>query len=64
MIDCAGLGNSGCDGGDICLLLDWLYFTNQAVEKEKQYPLQLTDGVCKAKKNTTGVRVKTFTCDE
>ncbi|XP_075982157.1 cathepsin O-like [Anticarsia gemmatalis] len=64
VIDCAGLGNSGCAGGDICLLLDWLLITNTPVEKETEYPLRLTDGLCKAKKNTTGVMVQSFTCDD
>ncbi|KAI5630969.1 papain family cysteine protease domain-containing protein [Phthorimaea operculella] len=65
VIDCAGLGNSGCAGGDICLLLDWLSITNSPVETDKQYPLKLIDGACKLpKKNTTGVRVETFTCDD
>ncbi|CAH0397070.1 unnamed protein product [Chilo suppressalis] len=64
VIDCARLGNQGCSGGDICLLLDWLMITNTPVEVEKDYPLQLTNGVCKAKKNTTGVRVTSFTCDD
>ncbi|KAJ0172569.1 hypothetical protein K1T71_011708 [Dendrolimus kikuchii] len=64
VIDCAGLGNSGCLGGDICLLLDWLQLTHTAVEKEKEYPLKLMDGVCKTNKNATGVRVSTFTCDD
>nr|XP_049697307.1 cathepsin O [Helicoverpa armigera] len=63
-IDCAGLGNSGCAGGDICLLLDWLTMTDTAIPTEAEYPLRLTDGVCKAKKNSTGVKVKTFTCDD
>ncbi|CAH2087834.1 unnamed protein product [Euphydryas editha] len=64
VIDCAGLGNSGCLGGDICLLLDWLMISDTAVQLDKEYPLQLTDGVCKKKDNATGVRVKTFTCDD
>lgn len=64
VIDCAGLGNLGCAGGDICLLLDWLVMTDAVVEKEAEYPLRLTDGACKANKNTTGVKVKTFTCDD
>lgn len=63
VIDCAGLGNSGCAGGDICLLLDWLTLTKTPMEKESEYPLSLTDGFCKAKKNVTGVEVQTFTCD-
>ncbi|CAF4762594.1 unnamed protein product [Pieris macdunnoughi] len=64
VIDCAGLGNSGCAGGDICLLLDWLTMTKAVVETDKEYPLKLTNGACVLNKNATGVRVKSFTCDD
>ncbi|CAG4990425.1 unnamed protein product [Colias eurytheme] len=64
VIDCAGLGNSGCAGGDICLLLDWLLMTNTAVASDKEYPLKLMNGVCAVNANATGVRVKKFTCDD
>ncbi|KAJ8720870.1 hypothetical protein PYW08_006335 [Mythimna loreyi] len=63
-IDCAGLGNSGCAGGDICLLLDWLTMTDSVIEKETEYPLRNSDGACRAKKNSTGVKVQSFTCDD
>ncbi|KAL0879596.1 hypothetical protein ABMA27_003322 [Loxostege sticticalis] len=63
-IDCAVLGNAGCAGGDICLLLDWLLLTKMPVERDVDYPLRLMNGVCKAKKNATGVRVSSFTCDD
>ncbi|XP_045778492.1 cathepsin O-like isoform X1 [Maniola jurtina] len=63
-IDCAGLGNVGCSGGDICLLLDWLLLTDTAVQVDTEYPLRLTNGVCQKKTNATGVRVKKFTCDD
>ncbi|XP_068623203.1 cathepsin O-like [Battus philenor] len=62
-IDCAGLGNNGCEGGDICLLLDWLMITNTPVQPEKDYPLKLKDGKCKSNSSSTGVRVDSFTCD-
>ncbi|XP_064292678.1 cathepsin O-like [Plodia interpunctella] len=64
MIDCAGLGNSGCAGGDICLLLDWLLLSGAALQVDAEYPLRLTDGACRAKRNATGVRVASFTCDD
>ncbi|XP_047539043.1 cathepsin O-like [Vanessa atalanta] len=64
VIDCAGLGNSGCLGGDICLLLDWLMLTDTAIQPDNEYPLKLTNGVCHKKANATGVRVKSFTCDD
>ncbi|XP_052749750.1 cathepsin O-like [Galleria mellonella] len=63
-IDCAGMGNSGCAGGDICLLLDWLMLSNTPVELDKEYPLRLASGTCSVKKNGTGVRIASFTCDE
>ncbi|XP_039748227.1 cathepsin O-like [Pararge aegeria] len=63
-IDCAGLGNGGCAGGDICLLLDWLLMTDTVVQADNEYPLRLTSGVCQKKTNATGVRVQKFTCDD
>ncbi|XP_052744699.1 cathepsin O [Bicyclus anynana] len=63
-IDCAGLGNGGCAGGDICLLLDWLLLTDTAVQPDTEYPLRLMNGVCQKKSNATGVRVQKFTCDD
>ncbi|XP_041969593.1 cathepsin O-like [Aricia agestis] len=62
-IDCAGLGNAGCAGGDICLLLDWLAMTKTPVQPDKDYPLKLTNAACALKKNVTGVRVKSYTCE-
>ncbi|KAL4713417.1 hypothetical protein ACJJTC_010402 [Scirpophaga incertulas] len=63
-IDCARLGNEGCAGGDICLLLDWLLITQTPIQFAKEYPLRLKDGLCMTKKNATGVRVSAFTCDD
>ncbi|CAG5054083.1 unnamed protein product [Parnassius apollo] len=62
-IDCAGLGNSGCEGGDICLLLDWLMMTNTPVQSDKDYPLKLRDGTCKANTSSAGILVDSFTCN-
>ncbi|CAB3252581.1 unnamed protein product [Arctia plantaginis] len=64
VIDCAKLGNKGCAGGDICLLLDWLLTSSTGVGIDKEYPLSLTNGVCKANKTTAGVKVASFTCDD
>ncbi|XP_049878298.1 cathepsin O-like [Pectinophora gossypiella] len=64
VIDCAGLGNNGCAGGDICVLLDWLAITDTAVETDSQYPLRLLDGACRLPANATGVRLSSFTCDD
>lgn len=38
MIDCAENGNSGCDGGDSCLLLEWLLQNKIKIRTEKEYP--------------------------
>lgn len=62
MVDCAGYGNSGCSGGDICLLLYWLSLTKTPIELEKAYPLRMNDGVCRKHTNATGVKVKDFIC--
>ncbi|XP_059060979.1 cathepsin O-like [Achroia grisella] len=64
VIDCAGLGNNGCAGGDICLLLDWLLLSNTTVVLDKEYPLRLFNGACASNKNASGVRVANFTCDQ
>ncbi|GBP17814.1 Cathepsin O [Eumeta japonica] len=64
VIDCARLGNAGCLGGDICLLLDWLLITKSPLINENNYPIRAMDGVCSLKKNVTGVTVTSFTCDD
>lgn len=38
MIDCAENGNSGCEGGDSCLLLEWLVQNKIKIRTEKEYP--------------------------
>lgn len=64
MVDCASTVN-GCQGGDICLLLEWLVSTKTVVEFEDEYPLRLTDGLCRIKANTTqGYKIKSYTCME
>ncbi|VVD01681.1 unnamed protein product [Leptidea sinapis] len=54
VIDCAGLGNVGCSGGDICLLLDWLLMTNTAVQTESEYPLKLANGFGRSRGEDSG----------
>lgn len=44
MIDCAENGNSGCNGGDSCLLLEWLVQNKIKIRTEKEYP-QSMDGM-------------------
>lgn len=39
MIDCAANGNNGCDGGDLCLLLEWLVQDKVSIQTEKEYPM-------------------------
>lgn len=38
MIDCAENGNSGCEGGDSCLLLEWLAQNKIQIRTEQEYP--------------------------
>lgn len=40
MIDCARDGNEGCEGGDSCLLLEWLAKNKINILTEEEYPLK------------------------
>ncbi|XP_022191794.1 cathepsin O [Nilaparvata lugens] len=62
VIDCAGYGNQGCNGGDICSLAQWLKDNKIKVTKEKIYPLTLQDGTCKIQKAVSGVQVSDYSC--
>ncbi|KAK7862103.1 hypothetical protein R5R35_012229 [Gryllus longicercus] len=63
-IDCAGYGNLGCEGGDMCSLLDWMVTNNVGLQLESQYPLHLKTETCHLNKNVTGVHVASnFTCE-
>lgn len=62
IIDCAGNGNLGCNGGDTCSLLDWLEYNNIAIEPEKAYPLNWKTNACKLQGPEKGVRVASHTC--
>lgn len=44
MIDCAENGNDGCNGGDSCLLLEWLVNYKVKIQTEKEYP-RSSDGM-------------------
>lgn len=44
MIDCAENGNNGCDGGDSCLLLEWLVNEKINIHTEIEYPRSI-DGM-------------------
>ena len=50
MIDCAKNSNFGCEGGDICSLLEWLVATKTKIVPEKDYPLTRTTDACKLQK--------------
>ncbi|XP_016841899.1 cathepsin O [Nasonia vitripennis] len=67
MIDCAGNSNFGCEGGDICSLLDWLLVSKTEILPEINYPLTRTTDACKLQKTATkiqeGIRISDFTCD-
>ncbi|XP_063992142.1 cathepsin O-like isoform X1 [Diachasmimorpha longicaudata] len=64
MIDCAGNGNFGCNGGDICSLLSWLEDNEVPILPESDYPVTGTSGTCLVDRSKTStVRVGDFTCD-
>ena len=50
MIDCAGNGNYGCEGGDICSLLTWLMGAKIKILPETTYPLTRSTDTCKLDK--------------
>lgn len=50
MIDCAGNGNFGCSGGDICSLLMWLETTKVNIQMESEYPLTWKTDDCRLAK--------------
>ncbi|XP_011495433.1 PREDICTED: cathepsin O-like isoform X2 [Ceratosolen solmsi marchali] len=67
MIDCAGNNNFGCEGGDICSLLEWLVISKTRILPEANYPLTRITNVCKLQKKNVesqvGIQVSDFTCD-
>lgn len=63
MIDCAGYDNSGCNGGDMCTLMQWIKDNKVPVLKEDNYPLRLKNEQCKMK-NATGIRIDDFQCNK
>ena len=38
MVDCAKNGNMGCNGGDTCMLLEWLKYNDVKIETNDEYP--------------------------
>lgn len=50
MIDCAGNGNFGCEGGDICSLLTWLVNNKISILPENEYPITGQSAACKLDK--------------
>lgn len=70
MVDCARNGNNGCNGGDNCLLLEWL--TNGAINirTDEEYPISKSGEVqtCQVSANDTSnglevFRATNFTCN-
>lgn len=68
VIDCAGSdpssGNHGCEGGDTCSALSWMWSRRVKLLKESEYPLREDSGSCLLPFPDHGVVVKNFTCEE
>ncbi|XP_069680512.1 cathepsin O-like [Periplaneta americana] len=62
LIDCAGYGNLGCEGGDTCSLLEWLIDNKTRIETDGKYPLTWTTQTCKLKGTEQGIQITNFTC--
>lgn len=63
MIDCSFV-NHGCNGGDSCILLEWIRSNNVSIIKEEEYPLQLVTEQCKGMNFSKGIHIKTFKCEK
>lgn len=68
VVDCAGSdpssGNHGCDGGDTCSALSWMWSRKVKILDESEYPLRDDSGTCQVPYPDHGVVVKNFTCEE
>lgn len=64
LIDCAGYGNEGCNGGDMCTLLEWMSEKRIKVVREAEYPLKLVNDHCRIKENQTGSEVVAYRCEK
>lgn len=70
MIDCAKNGNTGCSGGDTCMLFEWLAENRVPIRTESEYPLSNDDqnitckiqGAITEKQAKQFVRIDDFTC--
>lgn len=70
MVDCARNGNDGCNGGDNCLLLEWLIKERINIRTDDEYPVSTRGELqaCKVSANdsVSGLdtfRATNFTCN-
>lgn len=69
MLDCNEY-EMGCEGGDPCRLLQWLYLSQTEIQLKVNYPSlkdnsqQQSCDVNNMKLNNSGVNVKDYLCDE
>ncbi|KFM83070.1 Cathepsin O, partial [Stegodyphus mimosarum] len=65
VVDCAAAPNKGCEGGDTCLTIGWLYESETEIVLAKDYPFKGKTGICAEDvKSDKTVRVaRNFTCD-
>lgn len=62
MVDCARNGNNACDGGDSCLLLEWLVENKIKIRTEEDYKPSASgmNETCKVPMSDTGAGLKVF----
>lgn len=62
MVDCARNGNDGCNGGDNCLLLEWLTYGRVNIRSDEEYPVSNSGEVepCQVSANDTGTGLEVF----
>lgn len=62
MVDCARNGNDGCNGGDNCLLLEWLINEQVNIQTNEEYPILTTDEIqtCKMSASQSSNKLETY----
>ncbi|XP_021924786.1 cathepsin O-like isoform X2 [Zootermopsis nevadensis] len=64
LIDCAENGNSGCEGGDTCSLLEWLVDKKINIVLDNEYPLVWRTQTCKLKGSEHVIKIASnFSCE-
>ncbi|KAJ8931925.1 hypothetical protein NQ314_015123 [Rhamnusium bicolor] len=62
LIDCSKY-NYGCDGGNVCTLLDWMKTDQVKVVRDAEYPLTDGSGNCR-NVSSNGIEIQDYACNK